>query len=383
MLDHLRQYPQRSALRGLVSAYLERFDASKPEVRRLGEWIKRSCPSWTFYDADDWRERSSRFDLFDSERGPRLLAESLLTSENIPRALDRAGLGSVYLTSDYLAAAFAFACAKVGGLAGQEVVPAQNALIAWAAPAGELLYDRCWPDFFRALLQPWDDRKSRQAASLTPTHRTKPINGLIGFAGDPRTGSAGRWKRVRDDAACGDAYAVLMRWLTRASVSQFLDIVDKTADPDMWAYRRAFWTSYLTANHIDKAWVAFAENGVDLAKDAMRRTQDQTLGQFATIDRQGSTRTRDHCALIIQIGDLTIADWSHNGKYNVWRSTDANKPQFFKHSYLATSLESPWLTGSHSGSASSAWQYKLAEVIYQESGRRVSPSEWEPRRARR
>lgn len=95
--------------------------------------------------------------------------------------------------------------------------------------------------------------------------------------GDPRAKPA-RWRTVMDKAP--GAYAVLMRWLTRASVLQFLDIVDRLM-PDsaaklMWAYRRAFWMSYLlsdgNAPGIDAAWVAFGDEGERLAKRAARES---------------------------------------------------------------------------------------------------------------
>jgi hypothetical protein len=62
----------------------------------------------------------------------------------------------------------------------------------------------------------------------------------------------------------------MLRWLTRTSVYQFLDIVGRTADRYMWQYRRAFWTSYLEAGHIDEAWVVFGANGAPIAERAMR-----------------------------------------------------------------------------------------------------------------
>jgi hypothetical protein len=105
------------------------------------------------------------------------------------------------------------------------------------------------------------------------------------------------------------------------------------------------------------------------------------LKQFAAIDRTGSGKTRDHAALLIRIGDLTIVDWSHNGKYNIWRQRDRGAPKLFEKEYIASTLASPWRSTSHIGPERDYWQTQLAQIIYDETGRRVSPAQWRPRRA--
>jgi hypothetical protein len=148
---------------------------------------------------------------------------------------------------------------------------------------------------------------------------------------------------------------------------QFLDIVGRSmTDADsrrMWAYRRAFWTSYLLGSDgapaIQKAWIAFGRNAAQLARDAARSTADQSLMSFG----EQNDKSDMHSALIMEIGDLLIVDWSHSAKYNVWKKGDRGRPELFKSSYPNGALYSAPLQDSHVAPANYTWQKKLAKII--------------------
>jgi hypothetical protein len=182
--------------------------------------------------------------------------------------------------------------------------------------------------------------------------------------GDPRA-DPGRWRTVMDRAP--GAYAVLMRWLTRASVLQFLDIVDRLM-PDhasklMWSYRRAFWMSYLLSDGstpgIDAAWVAFGDDGARLARKTARETGDKSFTAFG----KQNDKSAQHAALILQMGDLTIVDWSHTAKYQVWKRGQRGIPALFKESYRYGTLYNAPIQESHVSPRTYTWQRRLAKII--------------------
>jgi hypothetical protein len=246
------------------------------------------------------------------------------------------------------------------GLKGQKAVDGQRVLIEWASDdAGKFAYQRAWPDFVEASLLPWEVTEPSEA------HKSALIEMLQRFGdGDPRTKPA-RWRTVMDRAP--GAYAVLMRWLTRASVLQFLDIVDRLMpDPAaklMWAYRRAFWMSYLFGDgntpEIDAAWVAFGDEGARMANRAARESGDIS---FAAFGKQND-KTALHAALILRMGDLTIVDWSHSAKYQVWRRRDQGVPELFRPSYPRGSLYSAPIQEPHPSPSTYTWQRRLAYII--------------------
>ena len=148
----------------------------------------------------------------------------------------------------------------------------------------------------------------------------------------------------------------------------------------MWSYRRAFWTSYLMGDGsgptIDAAWVAFGQSGARLANTIAKESGDRSFSAFGL----QNDKAPDQAALIIQMGDLLIVDWSHSAKYNVWRKGDKGRPALFKERYRAGELYSAPLQESHSSPSTYSWQKRLARIIEGRVFISEKPS-WRPKRA--
>jgi hypothetical protein len=197
--------------------------------------------------------------------------------------------------------------------------------------------------------------------------------------GDPRIRGSGKWLAVKDRAP--GAFSVLMRWLTSASVMQFLDIVDASldlpADRKMWSYRRAFWTSYLLGKDglkIDEAWIAFGRDAAVQARRAAIRTGDKS---FETHGIQ-TERSDQHSALIVKLGQKTIVDWSHSGKCQFWARDDPKAPKLYEPRYFGGLYSAP-RQEIHSSPSTYSWQKKCAEIIEGHHFYSERPS-WRPKR---
>ncbi|WP_227657754.1 EH signature domain-containing protein, partial [Candidatus Magnetaquicoccus inordinatus] len=135
-----------------------------------------------------------------------------------------------------------------------------------------------------------------------------------------------RWLDVDEKAQ-----RVMRRWLTRASLEQFLDVVDLTAQSHMWAARRKFWSAYYEHKFMLEAWVAFARDGSNFAKRLAAEKENPAIGSFGVLASGGVLK--NHAVLIMQIGDLVVADWSHNGKCHIWLPGNENVPKLYRHTY--------------------------------------------------
>lgn len=359
---------RRAALNALIDAYLDGFEAEDADVARMGAQLDELAAGWRWRDGDAWPSRIAEFRLFDAAAAPSRLADRVLTSpESVRHTLGSAGLASdLRRTGGLAAAAFSVACARAAELRGSTAVPVQERTIEWARAAETpLAYPGEWPAYANALFLPW--RNDEPPSS----HRNLLIDAATSYAGDPRIKQA-RWRPVRE---AGTAYDVIVRWLTKASVEQFFEIVSETMRerPDMWRERRAFWTRYLKNDLIDAAWVAFCSDGARRAELAALRTGDASLGMFGRCATSAS-RGPEHAALIMQIGKLTVVDWSHNGSWNVWPEGSPGAPKLFVHNtrramdYSPRDLMNAPLHGSHD--ASGHWRYKLEELIWRHTGRR-------------
>lgn len=379
LLHQIERHKRRAAFFATIDAYLDGFESQEPVVLSLAEKLSAMASRWTWRPNDHWPTRFSEYSLLDPARAPELIANKVLSSGKHPRqVLAEAGLDAAGRRFGGLVdTAFRVACRFVMGWHGQRAVDGQRTLMEWARDDdGKFGFQKSWSNFVSATLLPWE------AVEPSEAHKSALIEMLERFGGgDPRA-HPHRWREVMDNAP--GAYAVLMRWLTRASVLQFLDVVDRLM-PDyqakqMWAYRRAFWTSYLLSDGsspgIDAAWVAFGDAGARLANKAARESGDRSFTAFG----KQNDKSTDHAALILQIGDLTIVDWSHSAKYQVWKRGDKGAPELFKPSYRYGALYNSPLDGSHVSPATYSWQKRLAQII---EGRTIftpKPS-WKPRRA--
>tara|TARA_R110000772_G_scaffold268734_1_gene398389 strand:+ start:8428 stop:9855 length:1428 start_codon:yes stop_codon:yes gene_type:complete len=362
LLEEVERKKRRAAFFAVIDAYLDGFDNESETILSLARRLEKMTARWPWRDGDVWPAKISEFSLMDPARAPENLARLILAGKESPkRVFQDAGLDTVGRRFGGLAeAAFRFACHLVIRMKGQEAVSGQRKLIEWARDEdGDFGYQRAWPDFVEASLTPWEVEEPSEA------HKSALLEMLERFGGgDPRA-DPGRWRTVMDRAP--GAYAVLVRWLTRASVLQFLDIVDRLM-PDhasklMWSYRRAFWMSYLlsdgSAPGIDAAWVAFGDDGARLARKTARETGDKSFTAFG----KQYDKSPQHAALILQMGDLTIVDWSHSAKYQVWKRGQRGIPSLFKDSYRYGTLYNAPIQESHVSPRTYTWQRRLAKII--------------------
>ncbi|ESQ74516.1 EH signature domain-containing protein [Asticcacaulis sp. AC402] len=367
LLSELATRAQKSATRILIYQYLEHYNPSKPGCVAVANWLDQQVMQWNWA----WRDRSETYALFNAEEAPAKLAIHILASQApVREVFEDLGLSDTILTGSLGEAAFAAACIIVSASRSAKAQGQQRRLMEWARRGDRFGYEKAFPAYVSALLMPW------QSSEPDAAHKAALLAELESFAGDPRVKPA-RWARVKSQAA--QAYDVLMRWLTRASVYQFFDIIDQVLSADemrMWAYRRPFWTSYLEPGYISEAWVAFGANGASQARHVARTTGGDAALGFATL----TGKSQSHAALIMKIGDLTVAEWSHNGKYNIWPSASQNAPRLYKTRYDAYELSGAPFDGSHYGSDSFSWQRKIARKIEVETGFSTQKTSWMPRR---
>jgi hypothetical protein len=120
--------------------------------------------------------------------------------------------------------------------------------------------------------------------------------------------AAPRWVALRrdvlemfPDADIDAAFAVLRRWLVRATVREFFSVVAKTVQRrDQWKERTDFWLAYLDEGLITDAWFAFGSQAERLASKFL---EDQTMA-YATLEGGGATSAQS--ALIFSIGEIRI-----------------------------------------------------------------------------
>jgi hypothetical protein len=126
---------------------------------------------------------------------------------------------------------------------------------------------------------------------------------------------------------------------------------------------------------VANAWVAFGSNGAQVARRIAENTADSLMRRFATLGGSGA----DQAVLLLSIGDLIIADWSHNGRLRIWRRGNPSAPEFNLPSYVASDLR----TDSEFDTVHlppDGWQGKAEAYIRRHTGIKLLEAEYMPRR---
>jgi hypothetical protein len=250
-----------------------------------------------------------------------------------------------------------------------------NRSLVWLERDGQLRFEDQRIRTATALLSPFIDR------SPAPDIQNAIQTFLLRTIGDPRS-KRPRWQGVPESVR-----NVLFRWLVRMSLEDFFQILDATAQDSHWKFRKAFWTAYLQHDVITDAWIVL---GPEAGRLLRREFEDGTgAGKLKT----GTGVLPTHSVLLMRIGNLTIAEWSHNGKCRAWLEGSPGAPKFYEPSYSRSQLAPPVRrTGStrngprweqsHIASERGIWQGTIANHIADETGIRIPRTEYMPRRKR-
>lgn len=344
----------KSLDRALLTTYLRAFPTEHPAFSQL------STASAVGADRHDWpwRERGERWALWDRHKGPSRLAGALLSQPDARAVLSEAGLDGELELGEFVADALEAACEQAADQSGMAAVAAGERLIAVfeQITIGGTEAMLAW-----ALLAPWLDQAPPDA------YRDRLTKLLVTRIGDPRL-QAAKWDAIASEMRDPEAprlIAMVRRWLTRRTVRQFFSVVGATtSDPRQWAAREEFWLAYLDDGAIDEAWFALGRQADALADGAIKNDGDLLYGEIT-----GGGADPSHSALILSIGDVRVAEWSHNGSCRFWDAGDRQAPKLYQKQYYGMALRAmnggPRYEQRFSAIPhASGWQSKFAGFIH-------------------
>lgn len=185
--------------------------------------------------------------------------------------------------------------------------------------------------------------------------------------GEPRV----RRSRNSKWILAGDrAKAIFIRWVSRYDFDLFFKIInDSIPSSDtharrMWLERENFWKTY--KDYISMAWVCFG------AEARARVRHDNILyGDF-----KGSGDRNKSC-IVMEIGNFTFVERSHNGSLKVWKSDKApfiiGTEEVAEKDLVASMCLDSW---THSYSSNKIWQGKVGNFINYYCGIKPRPELW-------
>lgn len=355
------------AFKNLAASFMRSYGLEQVAREQIAGLLRTLADRW----GGQWGELQQRYAIFDLDLGPHKLALDVIDTNRSPaEILRQAGIGDI-------AAAGGLGKQVVGALLSELSKNSDHELRLSQVERfalrqnGQIQYAGQSPAVIEALVAPF----VKQPANVDLQDRFMAV--VVKAFGDPRL-QPGNWHNLPHKD-------MILGWLTRQSLRQFLDVVDAiTVDRDakrMWRYRRAFWEGvyeFCRRNNVGvQAWVAFGPEGARKARQVFKEAT------FAKLEQERKQVLPDHAVLLFRIGDCMIADWNHNGKCNIW--SDANErssPKLFKKSMRYGSdevridgtgnIETRELFSiSHNVADTYHWQSKVAERLFRLTGLRI------------
>lgn len=370
-LRWLRARPRTSILFCLLFSFLKEYPTQVPSFSRWRENLKSLLSSLETLRMRRWLNVVSRCHLLE-EQGPKRFAElilddpapvnEVLRSANLEGELENQGFSK----HAYMEGLNMVECElSDGSLTMQRL----ERLMEWSEQPAGLRYPNEKALLAETLLRPFVRRPP-----VREEIKEKIKSFLLGHLGDPRI-QMHRWFGVSEQSL-----QVMRSWMVEASLEYFFQVLDHTADP-IWRYRKAFWGAFLDRGYISEAWPILGRRARDAINRAMRETAEKT--PYGTL--QGVEASQS--VLVMTIGTLLIAEWSHNGRCRVWHLENGT----------SQSLRSRWLYNIqapvsaeelrrsadfelvHRGSEQGGWQRKLYDHIHRYTGVQIPFSHMMPR----
>ena len=343
------EHPTHSDIRSLLQVrLLESKVTHSPSVRR-------------------WQERCLKFGLLRSNNAGRLLEVWHESEMHVEDLLIAAGLSPGLERSELMQRAIKEILRKVrDGLEQRWMrVDELSRHLEWLCEGNQLRLSELRVEIAEALLGPYTGtaRPTKEVSAVL-----RPF--FLNHFGDPRLRASG-WAGVPEPQR-----QVLMRLLVELALQDFFRLLDNTAQDDHWMYRKKFWTAYLDKGVIDHAWIVLGPEARAMARQNLKSQEVLSSGSLT-----GAGVQSNHSVLLMKIGSITVAEWSHNGRCRFWLESNRKAPSLYRPSYEGrelNNLAAPDCEVTHAGSPYATWQRKAVNWLEERTRVRLQRYQYMP-----
>jgi EH_Signature domain len=184
-------------------------------------------------------------------------------------------------------------------------------------------------DYYEAILAPF--------GKVVPPAEVQKVlmSTLVNKFRDPRIEE---WPRLEGKssqerrAACLDT---IKRWLSIEYLDLFIKIIEATAVDRQFNPRKRFWLRYFEKGVISDLTLVLASDANAVARRTRGQSAESEYMKWASLNA-----LPDQSVLLMRLGDLVIAEWSHNGAMRFWKADSRSAPQFHLKDYSGADLRS-------------------------------------------
>lgn len=317
-------------LSALLAVYVMNFDSSCILCQDISELLNKNKDNFSRF----WLRILKEIDLLNIYKIEAKIADQLLSIKGDERTyFNQIGLGGTYAVSNL----------------------AKNSLIYLATLYKQKNLDGDLESIYRFLDIVCDGDGIRIGAEtpamiglLSPFFDNNPPSALKNRLqtlftksfSDPRINRS-KWPEILSKFGGNElrenCISLVKRWLIFDTIEMFLKVIAEHALNDQFEPRRILWKAYFDQDYVVDAHIILGSAAAGTAKRLIENGEIANglhFGEFAKKPKVDS----DQSVLLMKIGSLTIAEWSHNGKFRAWSDDSIFKPRFHRLEYDAGEL---------------------------------------------
>lgn len=224
-------------------------------------------------------------------------------------------------------------------------------------------------DFYEVCLSPFQDVTPRQEV------QTLVMSVLVRKFGDPRirewpllVGAGGARRRE-------GCLTTIRRWLSIEYLDLFIRIIEETAVDHQFAPRKRFWLRYFEKGVISDLTLVLASDATSVARRTRGQNSESEYMKWSSL----TSSQPNQSVLLMRLGDLIIAEWSHSGAMRFWRANSKAAPRFHRDEYTGSDLRTDSIKVQTSSgyrdsiihSANGQWMTAASDAIEFHTGVRI------------
>jgi hypothetical protein len=173
-------------------------------------------------------------------------------------------------------------------------------------------------------------------ASKAPTLPVRKliVSVLVVKFGDPRLVSWPGLTGVNGEKRSERCISIVRRWLSIEYLDLFIKIIEDTAEDRQFKPRKSFWLKYFEAGVVSDVTLVLASDAGSIARRMRAELDNGEYMQWAALNNSLPNQS----VLLMRVGDLIIAEWSHSGAMRFWNARAQNAPRFHERDYLGSAL---------------------------------------------
>lgn len=185
-------------------------------------------------------------------------------------------------------------------------------------------------DYYEAILSPF--QKTVPSADVQ-----KVLTGtLVRKFDDPRIADWPRLAGVNGEERKSACLSTIKRWLSIEYLDLFIRIIEATAVDHQFKPRKRFWLKYFEKGVISDLTLILASDANAVARKTRGEASDSEYMKWASLNLALTNQS----VLLMRLGDLVIAEWSHSGAMRFWKAGSKEAPEFHLREYNAADLRS-------------------------------------------